>query len=376
MIEAIRREPPEDEERPRPNIRKLGDLLQGPFAVRSLALSSLLILATFYTLYLTQAFLLPIVLSLLFSFLLSPVVRFLRKLHIPNALGAGLVVFGLIGSVAWGVYELSGPAYEWAEQAPRSLRRLESKLRDFKKPVQTMSKATQQVEKITQVGGAGAAPRTVTVQSETLGEKMFSRATEIVAGAVVMLTLLFFLLASGDMFLRKLIRVLPSLADKKRAVEIARQIQSDISAYLFTVTVINLVLGLAVWGLMTLIGVPNPLLWGVLAAVLNYIPYLGAIVTIVVLAMVGFLTFDSVSQALLAPGAFIGLNILESYIVTPLVLGRRLTLNPVVIFLSLTFWGWLWGIAGALLAVPIMVVFKIFCDHSEPLASVGEFLGD
>src|SRR5687768_5159020 len=102
MIEAIRREPPEDEERPRPNIKKLRDLLQGPFAVRSLALSGLLILATFYTLYLTQAFLLPIVLSLLFSFLLSPVVRFLRKLHIPNALGAGLVVFGLIGSVVWG----------------------------------------------------------------------------------------------------------------------------------------------------------------------------------------------------------------------------------------------------------------------------------
>ncbi len=375
MIEAIRQEP-SDEERPRPDIKKLRDLLEGPFAVRSLALSSLLILATFYTLYLTQAFLLPVVLSLLLSFLLSPIVGFLRKLHIPNALGAGLVVFGLIGSVVWGVYELSGPAYEWAEQAPRSLRRLEGKLLDFKKPVQTMSKATQQVEKITQVGGAGAAPRTVTVQTETLGERMFSRATEIAAGAVVMVTLLFFLLASGDMFLRKLIRVLPSLSDKKRAVEIARQIQSDISAYLFTVTVINLVLGLAVWGLMTLIGIPNPLLWGVLAAVLNYIPYLGAIVMIAVLAMVGFLTFDSVSQALLAPGAFIGLNILESYIVTPLVLGRRLTLNPVVIFLALTFWGWLWGIAGALLAVPIMVVFKIFCDHSEPLASVGEFLGD
>ncbi|HVR97236.1 MAG TPA: AI-2E family transporter [Thermoanaerobaculia bacterium] len=373
MIEAIRQEPPE--ERPRPDIKKLRDLLQGPFAVRSLALSGLLILATFYTLYLTQAFLLPIVLSLLLSSLLSPVVRFLRQLHIPNGLGAALVVFGMIGSIGWGVYELAGPAYEWAEQAPRSLRRLERKLRDFKKPVQTMSKATAQVEKITQVGGGGT-PRTVAVQTETLGERMFSQATELAAGAVVMVTLLYFLLASGDMFLRKLIRVLPRLSDRKRAVEIARQIQSDISAYLFTITLINIALGLAVWGLMTLIGVPNPLLWGVLAAITNYIPYLGAIVMIAVLAMVGFLTFENTGQALMAPGAFVGLNILESYLVTPLVLGRRLTLNPVVIFLSLTFWGWLWGIAGALLAVPIMVVFKIFCDHSEPLAPIGEFLGD
>jgi predicted PurR-regulated permease PerM len=340
-----------------------------------LALTGLFLLATFYTLFLARSFLLPIVLALLLSFLLTPVVRFLRKLHIPQALAAGLVVFGLLGALGWGVYELSGPAYEWAQKAPQSLRRLERKLREFKKPVQTVSKATEQVEKITQMGGRPPA-RTVSVQTETLGERMFSQATELVAGAVVMFILLFFLLASGDLFLRKFIRVLPSLADKKRAVEIARQVESDVSTYLATITAVNLGLGLAVWGLMSLIGLPNPLLWGVLAMVTNYIPYLGAIVMIAVLAMVGFLSFEQTGQALLAPGIFIGLNLLESYLVTPLVLGRRLTLNPVVIFLGLTFWGWLWGITGALLAVPIMVVFKIFCDHSEPLAPIGEFLGD
>lgn len=178
------------------------------------------------------------------------------------------------------------------------------------------------------------------------------------------------------MFLRKLIRVLPRLGDKKRAVEIARQIENDISAYLVTVTMINGCLGVATWGAMALLGVPNPLLWGVLAWATNYIPYLGAMVMYAVLTMVGFLSFDTVTQALMVPGAFGVLNILESYLLTPLVLGRRLTLNPVVIFLGLTFWGWIWGVTGAILAVPIMVVFKIFCDHSEPLASVGEFLGD
>lgn len=377
MIEALRPEPPEPdtEERPRPDLKKLRDSFQGPFGVRSLALTGLLVLATFYTLYFGRAFFLPIVLALLLNSLLSPVVRGLKRLRIPNALGAALVVFGVLGGLGWGVYELSGPAYEWAQKAPQTMRRLERKLRELKKPVQTMSKATQQVEKITQVGG-GQAPQTVQVTTETLGERMFSQVTELVAGGVVMFILLFFLLASGDLFLRKLIRVLPSLADKRRAVEIARQIETDISSYLVTITAINLALGLAVWGILSFLGVPNPLLWGVLAMITNYIPYLGAILMIAVLAMVGFLTFENTTQAMMVPLSFVGLNILESYLVTPLVLGHRLTLNPVVIFLGLTFWGWLWGITGALLAVPIMVVLKIFCDHTEPLRPIGEFLGD
>jgi predicted PurR-regulated permease PerM len=375
MLEPIRPVVSEEEAAPaRPNIGKLRDMMQGPFGVRSLALSGLFILAAFYTLYFTRSFVLPIVLALLLNFLLSPVVRFLKKLHIPEALGAAIVVFGLLGAIGLGIYELSGPAYEWAQQAPRSLRKVEGKIQDFKRPVQTMSKATAQVEKITQVGGTQQAP--VAVQTESLGERLFSRTTDFLAAGSVVFILLFFLLASGDMFLRKLIRVLPRLGDKKRAVEIARQIESDISAYLATITMINGCLGLATWGAMALLGVPNPLLWGVLAWATNYIPYLGAMVMYAVLTMVGFLSFDTAAHALMVPGAFGVLNILESYLLTPLMLGRRLTLNPVVIFLGLTFWGWIWGVTGAILAVPIMVVFKIFCDHSEPLASVGEFLGD
>src|SRR5215213_1101005 len=279
MIEPVRPEPLQEEEHPRPNLKKLRDAMQGPFGIRSLALTGLFVLAAFYTLYFASAFFLPIVLALLLSFLLTPVVRALNKLHIPNGLGAGLVIFALLGSLGLGIYELAEPAYEWAEKAPRQLRRLERRLAEFKRPVQTMSKATQQVEKITQVG-TGEQPNKVSVETESLGERVFSQATDITAGSMVMFILLFFLLASGDLFLRKLIRVLPSLSDKKRAVEIARQIERDISAYLSTITVINVALGLAVWGIMAWIGIPNPLLWGVLAFVTNYIPYLGAIVII------------------------------------------------------------------------------------------------
>ncbi len=374
MLEAIRKESPE-EERPRPNIAKLRDVLQGPFGIKSIALTGLFLLALFYTLYLGRAFFLPIILAFLLSLLLTPVVRLLKKLRNPEALGAALVVFGLLGVLGWGVYELATPAYEWVQQAPRSLRKVESKLREFKKPMQQMSKASEQVEKMTAVGG-GQETAKVAVTTETLGEKVFSRATDFLANGAIMFILLYFLLAAGDMFLRKLIKVMPSLSDKKRAVEIARQIETEISAYLSTITLINVILGLAVWGIMSLIGLPNALLWGVLATISNYIPYLGALVMIGILAMVGFITFDDLGQALMAPGAFVGLNLLESYFLTPMILGRRLTLNPVVIFLGLTFWGWLWGITGALLAVPIMVVLKIFCDHSEALAPIGEFLGD
>ena len=375
MLEPIRRDAA-DEEHPRPDrpdIRKLRDLLQGPFGIRSLALSGLLILACFYTLYFARAFFLPIVLALLLTFLLSPLVRGLKKLRIPEALGAGIVVLGLLGVLGLGVYELSAPVSDWMQQAPASLRKLERRVRDLKKPVQTVSKATEQVAKIAQVGGG--APASQVTSAPTLGARLLSQALDVAVSGVSMIILLYFLLAAEDMFLRKLIKVLPRLDDKKRAVDIARQIETEISAYLSTVTLINVALGLAVWGLMAWIGLPNPLLWGVMATVFNYIPYLGPLTMLAVLAGVGFLTFNDLPHALLPPGAFAALTFVEGYLLTPMVLGRRLTLNPVVIFLALSFWGWLWGIAGAVMAVPIMVVFKIFCDHSEPLAPVGEFLG-
>jgi predicted PurR-regulated permease PerM len=374
MLEPIREGT--DEEAPRPDLHSLRGAFQGPFEVRSMALAGLFILAALYTLYFARSFLLPIVLALLLNSLLSPVVRALKKAHIPEALGAGIVVFSMLGLLGLGIYELSGPAYDWAAQAPQSLRKVEQRIRQLKKPVQTVSKATEQVEKITTVGASQNAPQKVEVQTQTLGQRVFNRASSLAADGMILVILLFFLLASGDLFLRKLIRALPSLSDKKRAVEIARQIETEISAYLLTVTMINCGLGLALWASLAAVGVPNPLLWGALAAVTNFIPYLGAALVYVTLAMVGFLTYPDLTHALMVPGVFLVLNLLEAYLVTPMVLGRRLTLNPVVIFLGLTFWGWLWGITGAVLAVPIMVVFKIFCDHSEPLRPIGEFLGN
>jgi predicted PurR-regulated permease PerM len=367
------------EQLPEPDIHKLGDSLRSTSG-RSVALTGLFVLAAFYTLYFCRSLLLPLVLALLLWLLLSPVVRGLKKLHIPEPLGAGLVLLALLGSVGFGIYQLSGPASDWMQRAPESLRAAEVKLRDLKRSVQKLGRATEQVERIADVSPAPASRApvvAVSVQSTpTLRERLVSQATDLVTDAVVMLILLFFLLASGDLFLRKLIRVLPRLEDKRRAVDIARQVERDISGYLSTVTMINLALGVAVAATFALIGVPNPLLWGAMVTFTNFVPYLGPAINYGVFAMLGLLTFDTVPRMLLPVGLFLVLNVLEAYVLSPMILGKRLTLNPVVLFVSLTFWGWLWGIVGAILAVPIMVVFKIFCDHLEPLAPIGEFLGD
>ena len=191
-----------------------------------------------------------------------------------------------------------------------------------------------------------------------------------------MLVLLYFLLAVGDLFLQKLIKVLPLLKDKKKAVTIARETESSISTYLFTVALVNIGLGLVVALAMLIVGMPNPLLWGALAGFAEFVPYLGAGAMLVVLSLAGVVTFPEVGHALLVPGAYLLVNLIQANFVTPLVLGRRLTLNPVAILVNLVFWWWLWGVGGAFVAVPLLATFKIFCDHIESLAPVGEFLGN
>lgn len=344
-----------------------------PADVRSAALTVLLVLAVFYTLYFAQSFLLPVVLAVLFKFLLSPLIEGLKRVRVPEWLGAGIVTLALLGVMAGSVYLLLDPALEWLDRAPASLARVADRLEGLRGPVEQVNRATQEVERL--AGGGAGEPRTVQVEGQSLSGALLDQTAAILGGVAVMLALLYFLLASGDLFLRKLIRVLPTFEDKKRAVDIARALQTDVSVYLSTITLINICLGVAVGTAMHFLDMPNPMLWGVLATVLNFIPYLGAVIGIGVMAIVAVLTFDTPGQVVLPPLAYFALTSAEGYFLTPMILGRRLTLNPVVILLGLIFWGWLWGITGAVLAVPMLASFKIFCDHIGPLAPIGEFLG-
>ena len=361
---------------PNPDLSATARLFEGAMGIRSIALTGLFILACFYTLYFGREFFLPITLAFVFTFLLSPIVRTLKRLHIPEYLGAAVVILGSLTALGFIGYELSGPVSEWMDKAPDVAQKLQGHLRNLKKPVDKVTKAGEQVQEITKLGVEDKKPpQRVELKQPGFGDGLFSWTWSFLFGLMVMVILLYFLLGSGDLFLRKLIHVLPRLEDKKTAVQIARKIEDHVSKYLLTVALINAGLGaaggLAFWAL----GMPNPMLWGAMGALLNFIPYVGALTLIVIVTLVATATFGSVGHALVVPAVYFGLATLEGNFITPWILGRRLTLNPVVIFIGLTFWGWLWGITGVLLAVPMLVTFKIFCDHIEPLAPIGEFLG-
>jgi predicted PurR-regulated permease PerM len=236
-----------------------------------------------------------------------------------------------------------------------------------------VTRTAEQVEAATEVSKPG--PQEVVVRGPRLSERLFGSTQSLLTGALETLILLYFLLAAGDLFLQKLIKVLPLLRDKKKAVTIARETEASISTYLFTVAVVNVGLGVAVTLVMLLLKMPNALLWGTLAGLAEFIPYIGATVMVGLLTMAGLAVFPDVGHALLVPGAYLAVNLLQANFISPTVLGRRLTLNPVAILVGLVFWWWIWGVGGAFIAVPLLATFKIFCDHIESLAPVGEFLG-
>lgn len=340
--------------------------------LRSVALVGLLVLAVFYTLYFARPLILPIVVAVLLNLLLSPIVHGLARVRVPMAVSALLVVATVATVLAGGAYMLIEPATEWLEKAPNTMSKVERKLRQFKEPVEKVQRAGEEVEKLTEVDGQRRA--TVEMKKPSLTGVLFESTRAVVVGASLVLVLLYFLLAAGNRFLRRLVRVVPRPYGH-RFIKIARQLQVDLSRYLVTVTAINLTLG-ALVGLAThLYGLPNPVLWGVLAALLNFVPYLGAIVGVAIVALVSVVTFDTVGQMLLPPLTYLMLTSTEGYFLTPMILGRRLTLNPLTILLSLLLWSWLWGIPGAVLSVPILVALKIFCDHLESLKPLGQFLG-
>ena len=351
---------------------RMADLLQQPFDVRSIALTGLFVLATFYTIYFLRAVLLPIVLAWLLSYLLRPIVRMLSRIKIPPLLGAALILLALLSIVTMGVSALAAPATAWLAKAPSGLQELQHKLMPVKRSIAQVAKAGGEIEKLATPDSSAKAA--VEVQHHPITETLFMRTPEFISSMILLVILLFFLLAYDGVFIGKLIKLLPTLSDKKRAVAIAQDIESQVSRYLFTVTIINCCLGIAVGTTVGLLGLPNPVMWGVMVAVLNFVPYVGALTGIICMTIGAILSFDSLGYALIFPAVYLGFGTLEGNLITPWLMGRSLTLNPVLILLSLVFWGWMWGIAGVIIAVPILAAFKIFCAHIKPMEPLAEFL--
>lgn len=334
----------------------------------SWALSILAILGVLYTIYVGRSLLLPVTLAGVLALLFQPLVRRLRSWGIPSFLGAGILLTTAGGGLLLGAIHLVGPAAEWLDRVPIGLRlrEMEDKLEPIREPLAELSVAMQKVQEFA-FSPSGPSPRTekVEIQQPSLTTTVVSTTGEFAAGAAICLIVLYFFLVLGDTLLNSVVQLMPRLKQKKETVALVRNVEEGVSCYLLTVTVINIGLGIVVAIVMWLIGMPNPTLWGAMAAFLNFVPYAGAFVGTCVVFLVGLFSFNSVGEAAMAPIAYFVLTSIEGNFVTPTILGCRMSLNPIVVFLWLAFWGWMWGIGGALLAVPLLAIFKIACDQFE-----------
>ena len=352
---------------------------------RTLSLVILATLAVFYTLYAAAEILLPLLLALVLTLLLAPARRLLtERLRLPAMLAALLLIVLLFAVILGVASALIVPASSWVAKAPQSLDELQHRLGFLGRPVRFVRHALDQMQQAMQGAPAqGQPPPAEQPQSGFGSLSSFGgvgvsvlRGTRALLGeGFTLAIMLFFLLAAGDSLLRRLIEILPTFAEKRRAVEIAGEIERNVSGWLLTITVMNLLVGLANGVQMWLLGMPDPLLWGTLAFLLNYIPILGPFAGIVIFFFVGLFSKPTLWLALIAPAIYLGIHTLEGETVTPMLLARRFTLNPVLVILSLFFWDWLWGVPGAFLSVPLLAIAKIVADRIPALTPLGHLIG-
>ena len=367
--------PADDLPEPPAAVTEAGDETEMPLPSdpRTFFLGGLFALGVLAALYVASSVILPVVFALVLNLLLQPGVRLLGRLHLPRAVGALLTVLLVIGAIVGLVAALSVPATTWAERLPEGIPRLEAHLQVMKGPIQALQKVIQQAE---QVADAPPSRGSIVSVRRDLGitGALFAGTRSVLDGLFTTVLVLYFLLVAGNIFLRRIVEILPTFGNKRQAVDISQQIQEDISAYLVTITAMNAAVGVTTAVAMYLCGLGDPLLWGTTAFLLNYIPILGPLFGVCIFVLVGMLSFESVWWALLPPALYFGIHLVEGESLTPMLLARRFTLNPVLIILSLVFWFWMWGMLGAILAVPMLAILKIISDRLRPLKALGHFL--
>jgi predicted PurR-regulated permease PerM len=352
-----------------PPSSKLGEqLARLPPSTRALPMLGLFLMGIVAGLYLARVVFIPLTFAIMLSFLLSPAVTWLQRRSVPRSVGAALVVSVLLAAGTVAGVELANPAADWVARSPNVLQTLERKVRPWRRPVKSVSELAQRVERMTQV--EERKPQEVTLEKPGILSVAFDTVWAVVAGALVTLFALYFTLLTGDVLLARVIAWVPDLS-QRRTAEVIVSIQQGMSRYLRTVFSINLVVGCAVALAMYLLGMPNPLLWGALALIVNFVPYVGPLVGILTVGAVALASFDDTTRALLPPLVYLGLASVEGNVITPLILGRTCELDPLVIFVWLLFWGWLWGIPGAVVAVPMLMLIKLMCERSKVLEPVA-----
>jgi predicted PurR-regulated permease PerM len=328
----------------------------------------LCLIAVLACLYIAQAIVLPVVLAIVLTLLLQPLVNLLEQLRVPKPVGA-LIALAVLLSVFVGLgMLLSSPAAEWASGLPQAWPQLQQKFAFIKDPVEHIQRT------LDQMGIQLESPSAVLSNPIGMVTAVFSGTGTVAAHLLETLLVLFYLLVFGETFLRRLVEVLPTFANKREAVEISLHVERDLSAYLLTITVINAAVGCATAGVIWLCDVPGPVLWGVVAFCLNFVPILGPFCGIILFLAVGLISMGPAWTALLPAALYFGIHVAEGEIVTPMLLANRFTINPVAVILSLIFWYWMWGVPGAILAVPMLAIIKIVSDRLRPFRAFGHLL--
>ncbi|GAB2509339.1 AI-2E family transporter [Lysobacter humi (ex Lee et al. 2017)] len=328
-----------------------------------LAVVVLAVLAVGVVLWAAQGLILPVLLAMFFALIGNPIIRILRRAYVPRFVGAVLVVVLGISTTVLLVEQLVQPATEWIREAPRGLRQFAPKLRDMVKPVHEANQAAQRLAR-----AAGGEQRQVqVVRTETSDPLKFLTATpKMISSVLAVVLLTFFFMVYGENLQKHALALLPTRQQQKLTVDILTSIEREISRYVLTISLINLAVGIVIAALLNMIGVPTQeaLLWGTVAALLNFAPYVGPLIGILTLVVMGFLRFEG-WMALAPAGIYLAAHTLEGQIITPIILGRSMRLSPLILILSLMVFGWMWGIVGLLLAVPLLVCIKLVLSRLD-----------
>ena len=335
-------------------------------------LGGLFALAVLTAAYVARDIVLPLAFAIALKLLLQPGMDLMEKIHVPKTVAALAIIFAVLGAIVGLGAAISGPAGAWAAKLPEGIPRLQERLGFLRGPIDALLHFSHQVENI----GSAGAPRDQSgpLAHSALMATLFAGARRFADGLFTMLLFLYFLLLSGDSFLRRLVEILPRFSAKRQAIDISQQIEHDISAYLVTITTMNAVVGFATALVMHFTGVGDPVLWGTVAFLLNFAPIIGPALGVFVFFLAGFLTIDGNWSALAPAGLYLAIHIIEGETLTPILLARRFTLNPVLVIVSFVFWFWMWGVPGAILSIPMLAITKIICDRVRPFAALGHFL--
>ncbi|MBC7394921.1 MAG: AI-2E family transporter [Variovorax sp.] len=362
-----------------------------PVDVRSASLVVLAVLATVFALQWASAVFIPLMVSLLLTYALAPVVTRLERIKISRWFGAAAILLILGGAIAWTTYSLAGSALQLVDSLPLAAQKLRAQVRQGAAartgtPLDSVQQAASQLERAAEENSAKVASRTgatrVVVERPAFNVRDYMwTGTVGLLSATGQLTLVvfltFFALGSGNTFRRKLVKITgPSLEKKKITVHVLDDMSKQIERYLlvqiFTSALVGLATGLSFWAL----GLGNAAVWGILAAVTNLIPYIGSVIVMGAAGLVAFLQFNSIQMALVIGGVSLVIHTLVGNLLLPFLTSRTSRMNPLAVFVGVIFWGWLWGVWGLLLGIPIMMVFKAVCDRVEDLQPIGELLGD